>query len=175
MSTSATEGTEVFAEPKAERWRELSDALDTERRLLAELVRVLLEQRNGISTNDTEVLDDSVYSAQRVLLTLRQARLRRRSLLHILTGHDEPKLTELEDAFPEVPSFIVQARDRLSAAAAEVQRQLGINRNAMQGAIGTGDRLIRALAGARQESPLYHRNAESASGSQSGALLDRQV
>lgn len=161
----------------AVRWSELEDALDTERRLLGELQRVLLRQREGLSANDTEVLDDSVYSAQRVLLTLQQARLRRRTLVRILSGVDDLKPSELEDALDGVPATVLASRDRLVEAAQALQRDLRVNRRAIQGAVAVGDRLIRALAGASEKAPLYTapQAPDGRSGGSPGALLDRQV
>ena len=43
----------------------LTDALGTERRLLEELARVLVAQREGVSADDLEALDESVFAATR--------------------------------------------------------------------------------------------------------------
>ena len=64
----------------------LADTMITERNLLDDLIRVLKNQQIGVANNDIASLDESVYAAQRIFLTLRQARRHRRGLLNALIG-----------------------------------------------------------------------------------------
>jgi hypothetical protein len=56
----------------------LTDALTTERRLLDELIVVMRRQRTAVGQDDLQAVDDSVFSTHRVLVTLSEARRRRR-------------------------------------------------------------------------------------------------
>ena len=58
----------------------LTDALLTERRLLDELIAVMRRQRTAVGQDDLQAVDDSVFSTHRVLVTLSEARRRRRNL-----------------------------------------------------------------------------------------------
>lgn len=161
--------------PRAfDRCMELGEAFDTERRLLDELMRILLHQRDGLSGNDVEILDDSVYAAQRVLLTLHEARRRRQRLIQIVHPGVEVSLSSLEDELPGVPAATLESRDRLLKAAQALRRELGINRSAIQGAASVGDGLIRSLTGAAGEEVSYARDPEAGRTAPSGVLLDRK-
>lgn len=153
----------------------LEEALKSERNLLENLVDVLQQQRSGVAGDDLAVVDDSVFAAQRVLLTLAEARRRRQALLQLISGEDELGLGELESVLgaawtPELAS----ARDALQEGAKRLAQELERNRRILSGAISSGDRLIRALRGAPTTPAVYGVDADSASAA--GALLiDRQV
>ena len=154
----------------------LADALGTERRLLTELSRVLRRQREGISTDDLAVLDESVYSAQRVLLTLQQARRRRRTLMSLLCGDEDTPLIELELALgPDVTPYLCLARDELMAAARELARELDVNRRVIDGAISVGDQLIALFAGPVKSPELYQKNDGPEPGGRAGTLINTRA
>ena len=56
----------------------MTDALTTERRLLDELISVMRRQRSAVGDDDLQRVDDSVFATHRVLVTLNEARRRRR-------------------------------------------------------------------------------------------------
>ncbi|HEX7241884.1 MAG TPA: hypothetical protein VF263_16500, partial [Longimicrobiaceae bacterium] len=76
----------------------LVDALASERRLLDELVAIMRRQRSAVGVDDLEGVDDSVFATHRVLLTLNEARRRRRSLYTLLGDPEELRFPELEEA-----------------------------------------------------------------------------
>lgn len=151
----------------------LTDALHTERRLLDQMARVLRRQREGISTDDLAVLDESVYSAQRVLLTLQQARRRRRTLMTLLGGAEDTPLGELEAALgPSVSPSLSTARDQLVEAAERLGRELEVNRRVIDGAISVGDELIALFMGPPPSPELYSKNNGPEPGGRPGALIN---
>ncbi len=134
----------------------LADAFETERWLLDELVGVLERQRDGLATNDMAVLDESVYSAQRVFLTLQQARRRRRTLLEIVAGQAEVRLADLEQTLGhDMTPQLGEARDDLLRSAQRLQREVNVNRRVIDGAMAVGDQLIRTLVGGAEPAPVY--------------------
>jgi hypothetical protein len=103
----------------------LTDALRTERRLLDELARVLIAQREGISAVDREVVDESVFAAHRLFRTLAEARERRRSLLRLLGAARDLRLHDLESAFGAGSEpDLLRSRDELLASASNLAREL---------------------------------------------------
>jgi hypothetical protein len=67
----------------------LTDALRTERRLLDELIQVMRRQRAAVGKDDLQAVDDSVFSTHRVLVTLSEARRRRRNLNTLIGQHED--------------------------------------------------------------------------------------
>ena len=157
---------------------ELISSLRVERKLVGDMVRVLRLQRSAVTQDDIDGIDDSVFSAQRILLTLSQARTRRRTLLQLMTGREEIPLSDFEDEFgPTAPPELIQARNDLRDAAQVMARELEVNRRVLSGAIEAGDQLIRTLTGAPKQAPSYAPPSASADeGSAApGLLIDRQV
>jgi hypothetical protein len=62
----------------------LIDNMNSETRLLEELTALMRRQRAAVAADDLQAVDDSVYGTQRVLLTLGEARRRRRSLNRLI-------------------------------------------------------------------------------------------
>jgi Mg2+ and Co2+ transporter CorA len=152
----------------------LADALQGERRLLEDLIRVLRQQRSGVAGDDLGAVDDSVFAAQRVLRTLAEARRRRRTLLTLISGREDVALDALDVALGEdMTDDIRLARADLKETARTLSRELERNREILQGAIAAGDRLIRALCGAGTEAPVY--GAERSTTSPTRLFIDRQV
>ncbi len=155
----------------------LTDTMVTERHLLDDLIRVLKNQQIGVASNDISALDESVYAAQRIFLTLRQARRHRRGLLNALLGQKEVALHELDSALGSgMTGTLSEARDGLQAAAQRLARQLEVNRRVIQEVIVTGDRLIRAVCGVPEHASLYAPEAERAEPpGGAGVLFNKQI
>lgn len=155
----------------------LTDALQTERRLLDELGKVLIRQRESIGKDDLEAIDESVYSAQRVLRTLQEARRRRRSLLELIGVDRELPLRELEDQLGAVVNDVLAvARDELLTAAEALSRELNNNRQVIDGALNVGEELLRVFTGNNEPAPLYQAGAAAdKNGGAAGALLNTRV
>jgi hypothetical protein len=134
----------------------LEDALNTEARLLEDLVGVLASQRSGVAGDDLAAVDDSVFAAQRVLLTLAEARRKRRTLLKLVTGSEDMPLAELEESLgPSLTDGVRDAGRRLRTCANDLAGEVERNRRILRGAIRAGDKLIRALCGAAPAAGLY--------------------
>jgi hypothetical protein len=154
----------------------LLDALLSEARLLDRLRDVLSDQRNGVARDDLEAVDESVYAAQRILLTIAEARRRRRSLMQLLGGVADVSLDDLERALgPLMDDEIRRARSELEAAARRLAAELDINRRVLQSAIRTGETYVRALYGAAGEASAYSPDASQNAQAGTGLLLNRQV
>ncbi len=155
----------------------LTDTMLTERNLLEDLIRVLKNQQVGVANNDISALDESVYAAQRIFLTLRQARRHRRGLLNALMGDKEVALGDLEQALGSgMTASLAEARDNLQMAAQQLARQMEVNRTVIKEVIANGDRLIRAVCGVPEQSSVYTTEPEGAEPSGgSGVLFNRQV
>lgn len=154
----------------------LEEALQTECRLLHNLTAVLGQQRSGVAVDDITAVDDSVFAAQRILLTLSQARQQRKSLLKILVGREEVALADLQNALgPAMTDGISAARDELQVAARALAEELDRNRRILQGAIKSGDQLIRALCGPAPDSATYTAPQNASEQASSALLIDRQV
>ena len=155
---------------------DLLDALETERRLLDELSRVLRRQREGVSRDDLAMLDESMYSAQRVLLTLQQARRRRRTLLGILGGREDCSLGELEFVLgPSTTPAVRTARDELVSTAQRLQKELDVNRRVIEGAISVGDELIMLCLGKSRPKGGYTPHREAEPSTAAGALVNTKA
>ena len=154
----------------------LKEALRSECKLLEDLAVVLERQRSGVAGDDIAAVDDSTFAAQRVLLTLSQARRRRKNLLKILVGREDVALADLQNALgPAMTDGIRDATAQLQAAARELAHVLDRNRRILQGAIHSGDQLIRALCGPPAEQATYTAPRTSTEQAPGPLLIDRQV
>lgn len=134
----------------------LADALRSERRLLDELVAIMRRQRASVAADDLQAVDDSVFATHRVLLTLNEARRRRRSLNLLLGGSEEMDVRELEAVLgPAMTAPLREALDGLRAAAVVLSREVEVNRRVLRQALAAGDDYVRALCGGPDSRPLY--------------------
>src|SRR5207302_6755865 len=96
----------------------LTDALVTERRLLDELIAVMQRQRTAVGRDDLQAVDDSVFSTHRVLVTLSEARRRRRNLNTLIGQQEDLAIHSLDDALgSRMTDALRLARDELCHAA----------------------------------------------------------
>lgn len=156
----------------------LSDALRREAKLLLDLNEVLKRQRAAVARDDLAVVDETVYSAQRVFRTLAEARRRRRALLDILGIDQEVSLESLDSTLgPRMTVDLELAREELKEAARRLSGELNVNRKILQGAIASGDALIRGLRGGSGKDPgVYGPQATPRpSGGDSGLIINRQI
>lgn len=126
----------------------LTDALVSERRLIEELVTAMHQQREAVAADDLPAIDDSVFAVQRILLTLGEARKRRRTLNARLGQPEALALRDLlERLGPHATEALRVARDELQAAAQRLAREVATNRQLLREALATGEEMVRALAG----------------------------
>src|SRR3954469_20796155 len=76
----------------------LTDALATERRLLDELIAVMRRQREAVGDDDLQKVDDSVFATHPVLVTLNEARRRRRTLNTLIGQREDMGIHALDEA-----------------------------------------------------------------------------
>jgi FlgN protein len=156
----------------------LTDALSSEWRLLQDLIAIMRRQREAVARDDLQAVDESVYATQRVLLTLGEARRRRRSLNRLMGEAEDAGLRRLDDVLGEQMTDALRAvRDGLIAAALELSKEVEINRRVLRQALAAGDDYVRALYGA-PEAKLFHPNQSANAGeapASGGLLINRQV
>ncbi len=144
----------------------LTDALSSERRLIEELVSAMHQQREAVAADDLAAIDDSVFAVQRILLTLGEARKRRRTLNTRLGQPESLALRDLiERLGPHATDALRTARDDLQAAAQRLAREVATNRQILREALTTGEAMVRTLAGVPETKVGYgHQSASPGSG-----------
>lgn len=155
----------------------LTDALATERRLLDELITVLRRQREAVGEDDLQKVDDSVFATHRVLVTLNEARRRRRSLNTLIGQREDMGIHQLDEALgSRMTPALREARDELHNAARALSREVALNRRILREALACGDAYARTLAGA-ESSPVYGTKPTPSQQvrSQTNSLLDRRI
>jgi hypothetical protein len=127
----------------------LTDAIASEKRLIDELIAAMRRQRQAVAADDLAGVDDSVFAVQRILLTLGEARKRRRTLNARLGQPEETSLGDLLEILgPHATDELRQGRRDLQSAAAILSREVAVNRQVLREALAAGDDVVRALAGA---------------------------
>ncbi|MCG8468422.1 MAG: hypothetical protein MJB57_09485 [Gemmatimonadetes bacterium] len=145
---------------------ELEDAFDAEARQLDTLVEILRCQRQGVERHEVGPIQDSVYAIHRVLLTLDEARKRRRTLLEVIDAGST------EDA--TAPDRLERSKKRLIAAARSLESELSLNRRVLEAALSATDEELRAVLDGLEESATYATEAGVAD-PRAGRLVNRQA
>ena len=131
-----------------------------------------------MARDDLVVVDETVYSAQRVFRTLAEARRQRRALLEILGVDREVNLNLLEELLGSRMTLDLRlASEELLETARRLSGELNVNKKILQGAIASGDDLIRGLRGGDGKSPgVYGPQAEvNPSTGDGGMLINRSI
>lgn len=127
----------------------LREALLAERKLIEELIDIVLRQRAAIAVDDLQAVDDSVFATHRLLLTLGEARKGRRSINAMAGCKEEMGVKHMEDALgASMTPDLRDAREELQSAAARLSREIGINRRILREAIANSDAFVRTVVGA---------------------------
>ena len=153
----------------------LANAVTSEVRLLEDLIGIMRRQRKAVASDDLQGVDDSVYATHRVLVTLGEARRRRRSLNKIVGGTEDLPLRALDSALGEhMTDEVRYARDGLQAVALTLSQEVEINRQVLREALAAGNDYVQAIYGPPGQAGLYGdpRQAPEAEG-RSGMLLNR--
>jgi hypothetical protein len=161
----------------------LTDALVAERRLIDDLIGIMRKQRNAVGDDDLQVVDDSVFATHRVLVTLSEARRRRRNLNALVGQPEDLGIHALDEALgPRMTPTLRAARDELHAAAKTLSREVSLNRRILKEALAAGDQYARTLAGVgaspAADTPTYAAGngaPAQALARQTAALLDRRI
>lgn len=157
----------------------LADAVTSEVRLLEDLIGVMRRQRRAVGEDDLQAIDDSVYATHRVLVTLAEARRRRRSLSQLVAGVDDFPLRDLEQLLgEEMIDGLRNARDGLHAAALTLSQEVETNRQVLREAMAAGSDYVRNLYGGHPGEPMGLYSAEPQRPereSHGGVLVDRRA
>lgn len=156
----------------------LGPAFERETKLLSDLLQVLKHQREAVATEDLAGVDDTIFSAQRILRTLAEARIKRRTLLEILGVDPDIPMDDLEEALgPKVTPDLRDAVQTLRGVALQLTGELEVNRQVLNGAMESGENLIKVLGGGGdQGAGVYSPEAgKSASSKDHGLIIDRQI
>lgn len=141
----------------------LVDTLRTERRLIDDLRAAMERQRAAIAADDLQGLDDSVFGIQRVLLTLNEAKKRRRTLTERLGCDVETAPRDLCDALGhQATDGVRRASQDLEDAARALSREVAVNKEVLRQGIAAGEEYIRLLAGVQQRRPGYPERNDAA-------------
>jgi hypothetical protein len=130
----------------------LTEALAAERKLIGELTDVMLRQRSAVGADDLQAVDDSVFATHRLLLTLGEARKRRRGINTLLGWREDAGVKQLEELLGDAMSPRLRTeRDELQSAARELSREIEINRRVLREALANNEAFVRAMCGAPAE------------------------
>lgn len=156
----------------------LAEALRREAKLLLDLREVLKRQRAAVAQDDLAIVDETVYSAQRIFRTLAEARRQRRAILEILGVDREASVDALEGILGVRMTMDLRlAQEELKEAARRVSGELDVNKKILQGAISSGEELIRGLRGGSDKSSGVYGPQASPPPSQGdgGLIINRQI
>jgi hypothetical protein len=127
----------------------LVEALTTERRLLEELRAVLCRQRDAVDADDLQAVDDTVFATHRVLVTLDEARQRRRHLNTLIGESKDLGVHALDIVLgTRMTPELYAARDALRHSAQELSRDVAVNRRVLRVALTMNRRRAHAEGGA---------------------------
>lgn len=120
----------------------LTEALATERRLVEELLGVIRRQRIAVTDDDLQAVEDSTFATHRILVTLSEAKCRRRTLNTLLGQSEELGILGLEKALGNrMTRELREARDALQQAAGTLSREVALNRALVGNAMTAGARI----------------------------------
>ncbi len=126
----------------------LADAMGSEKRLIDELISIMRRQRSAVAVDDLQGVDDSVFATHRVLVTLNEARRRRRALNRMLGEREDISIDALDEVLGARMTDALRAvRDGLQLSARALSQEVAINRQVLRQALATGEAYVRTLTG----------------------------
>ena len=125
---------------------DLTVAVRQEARLLEVFRRAALQQREAVGLADAAGLESSLRLAGRALLTLREARRHRATVLQRLVGDPAQPLAELEARFDSpLPEPFLTARGEMRRVAIETAEAVWRNQELLLSALRERDALLQEL------------------------------
>jgi hypothetical protein len=144
---------------------ELTVALDRECRLIDELHRAVLQQREAVSRGDQGGVESSLRLAGRALLTLQETRRHRATLLNRLVGDPAQPLADLDARFEtRLPVSFLVARERVQSSAAGVAEEVWRNQETLLEALRKRDAMLQELLTGSRPTPAAEPPAATAEG-----------
>jgi hypothetical protein len=124
----------------------LSRALRDEASVLKQLENAMASQRTAVASNDDDSLRVISQAVGRIARTLEEAKKRRASVLHYLTGREDLALNQLEYFLGEpLPLELDSARAQVRYAAQAVAREAVVNRTELQKVKDASDAFLQEL------------------------------
>jgi hypothetical protein len=115
----------------------LSEALATERRLIDELLAVIRRQRRAVADDDLRGIEDSMFATHRLLVTMSEAKRRRRTINTLLGQSEDVGILALDRVLgPRMTAELREERDGLHQAARTLSREVAVNRELLRAAMG---------------------------------------
>jgi len=135
---------------------DLTLALERECRLIDELHRAVLQQREAVAREDVPSVEASIRLAGRTLLTLQETRRYRATVLQRLVGDPAQPLADLERRFEApLPETLLAVRTRVQQSATEVAEEVWRNEEMLLAALRERDALLlELLTGIRPTTPV---------------------
>jgi hypothetical protein len=137
----------------------------------------MASQRAAVAANDDDALRVSSQAVGRISRTLEEAKKRRASVVHYLTGREDLALNQLEYFLGEpLPLELDTARTQVRLAAQSVAREAVVNRAVLQRAKDANDAFLQELFSAVSRSDaVYGRSPGENEGEISGRFLNRKA
>ncbi|HEX4936273.1 MAG TPA: hypothetical protein VFV33_23995, partial [Gemmatimonadaceae bacterium] len=130
----------------------------------------------AVAADDLQGVDDSVFAVQRVLLTLGEARKRRRALnARLGQPEDIPLKALLEAMGPYATDDLRASREALQLSARHLAREVSTNRQVLREALTAGEELVRTLAGVGPARPGYGDPAGASDPARGSYLVNRRA
>jgi len=119
---------------------ELESALWEEQVLIEDLRQALLRQREGVVADNPQVIEATVHTISRTLLTLEEARRRRTALITLVIGNSGVALDDLQRhlAIPLTAGFM-EACEKVQHAAETIAAEVAINQDLQSRAREAGE------------------------------------
>jgi hypothetical protein len=115
----------------------MSEALATERRLIDELLAVIRRQRRAVADDDLRGIEDSMFATHRLLVTMSEAKRRRRTINTLLGQSEDVGILALDRVLgPRMTAELREERDGLHQAARTLSREVAVNRELLRAAMG---------------------------------------
>lgn len=154
---------------------DLAAAFREEAELLESLIGVLERQRRGIAASDLSIVDETVHGSQRILLTLGEARKKRRRLLQLNVGSDRID-DSISDGSERLGPAARAAWRHLREVADRLSATLSVNQSVLQEAIRFGEEYVRAVFGGEgSDHAGYTKDARPSAEASGGVLINRKV
>jgi hypothetical protein len=153
----------------------LADAMASEKRLIDELIAIMRRQRSAVAVDDLQGVDDSVFATHRVLVTLNEARRRRRALNRMLGEREDITIDALDHVLgPRMTEALREVRDALQVSARALSQEVAVNRQVLRQALASGEAYVRTLTGA-PANVTYSAPTVAADPMRGGTLLNRRA
>ena len=155
----------------------LARALRDEASVLMQLENALASQRAAVAANDDAGLKVSSHAVGRIVRTLEEAKKRRSTVVHYLTGREDLALNQLEHFLGEpLPLDLDTARAQVRLAAQSVAREAIVNKTVLRRAQDANDAFLQELFSAVTRSgAVYGRSSGENEGEIPGRLLNRKA